>query len=264
MTVAAVTTLCTAGLAAVVEQYHRGGEAISALATAAAPADRRPDDRQPLGTLPPTPTHAPARRAEQITYPQHGDGRWAVAPGGTAVAGTSGELLRYRVAVEGAIANLDVAAFAAEVSATLADPHSWTGAGRFRLQRVDASRRADFVVFLATPRTRSKLCGSADTYTSCRNGDRVVLNVARWVHGAVAFTGDLASYRQYVVNHEVGHRLGEDHERCPGRGEPAPVMQQQTLGLHGCRPNSWPLRDGDEYHGPAGAYDDPAPDDDGA
>jgi hypothetical protein len=231
--------------------------------TPAVPAadDRRPDSGQVRTAPRGTPAHEPSRSAKRITYPQRGSGTWVGASGRTAVAGTSGKLLRYRVTVEGGIKDIDVAAFAAAVSGTLADPRGWTGAGRFRLQRVDASLPADFVVHLATPRTRGRLCGSTDTYTSCRNGDKVVLNVARWVHGASAFTGDLTSYRQYVVNHEVGHRLGHGHELCPGPGEAAPVMQQQTLGLHGCRPGSWPLRDGEEYHGPAGAYDDPTPDD---
>ena len=61
--------------------------------------------------------------------------------GRTAVAGTSGQLLRYRVAVEDGIENLDVARFAADVSDTLADPRSWTGMGQLRLQRVDGASR---------------------------------------------------------------------------------------------------------------------------
>jgi hypothetical protein len=187
-----------------------------------------------------------------IRYPQAGDRKWAVAPGRSAVAGSAGRILRYRVAVEGGIQNLDLAGFARTVDATLADRRSWIGSGRVRLQRVGRDVRPDFTIYLATPATRDKLCGTrADGFTSCRNGDRVVVNIARWARGVPEYRGHLTEYRQYIVNHEVGHRLGRKHELCPGRGRPAPVMQQQTLGLHGCMQNSWPRIGGKPYDGPA-------------
>ena len=124
-----------------------------------------------------------------------------------------------------------------------------------------AGRHADFTIYLATPASRDRLCGGTpDSYTSCRNGSNVVLNVARWANAVPNYGAPLDVYRQYMVTHETGHRLGQGHELCPGAGRPAPVMEQQTLGLHGCVPNPWPFPDGGAaYAGPSGEYDDPIP-----
>jgi hypothetical protein len=71
----------------------------------------------------------------------------------------------------------------------------------------------------------------------------VVINADRWRHATPQWTGDLATYRQMVVNHEVGHLLGMRHPavQCPTRGRPAAVMAQQSTELDGCLPNPWPL-----------------------
>jgi hypothetical protein len=133
-------------------------------------------------------------------------------------------VLRFRVAVEYGISGVDAAGFAA-AARTLGDRRSWTGHGRWRLQRVGPADRADFTIYLVTPATRDLLCADEyDRYTSCRNGDKVVLNVARWAHGVPRYGAALPGYRQYLVNHEVGHLLEYGHERCPGKGKPAPVM----------------------------------------
>lgn len=70
----------------------------------------------------------------------------------------------------------------------------------------------------------------------------MVLNSDRWLHATPTFE-DIDEYRAYLVNHEVGHFLGHGHAVCPGQGQPAPVMLQQSMDLGGCHPNAWPALD---------------------
>ena len=107
----------------------------------------------------------------------------------------------------------DGPAFAAVVEQILGNPRSWGAEGRMSFQRV-ADGPVDFRISLTASLTVRKLCGYTLPFeTSCYNGElgRAVINDARWVRGAVAYAGNLAAYRMYVVNHEVGHALGRDH-----------------------------------------------------
>jgi len=181
-----------------------------------------------------------------------GTGKYTRATGGTDRQG-SGTLMTYRVEVETGTGQ-DAQAFAAAVDDTLADPAGWAGSGRWSVQRV-AGEDADLVIRLATSATVGTVCGAAGledaAYSSCRTGQLVMINLDRWLHAVPEYQGDVALYRQYVINHEVGHGLGLGHQACPGPGRPAPVMQQQTLGLKGCLPNGWPYVDGVLVSGPA-------------
>jgi hypothetical protein len=168
-----------------------------------------------------------------------GTGRLHVVPGGSERSGR-GPLRTYRVQVEGGL-GIDEADFAAQVDRTLADERSWGAGGRLSFRRVDDAS-ADFSVVLASPDTTDRLCLPLDTggIYSCGVGDTAVINEMRWLEGADAYEGQLPAYRQYVVNHEVGHVLGHHHEQCPGRGQPAPVMVQQTKGVGSCVAQPWP------------------------
>jgi hypothetical protein len=148
--------------------------------------------------------------------------------------------LRVRVLVEPRVA-AEADAFVATVEEVLADPDGWAKAGRtFAIVAADA----DIDVVLARPDTVDRLCAPLVTggSFSCGRRGRAVINVLRWRHGAATFgfAKDIAGYRQYVVNHEVGHLLGFDHEGCPGRGRRAPIMLQQTKSLAGCRRSTRP------------------------
>ena len=166
-----------------------------------------------------------------------GPGTWHTVPGTTGQIGQGTErVFTYSVDVEDGMDTSSFGgdeSFARMVEQTLANPKSWTKDPRFGFRRVDQGD-ADFRVSLTSQMTTRQACGyDIPLDTSCYNPaiDRVILNEARWVRGAVAFQGDIGSYRQYQVNHEVGHAIGyAQHQPCETNDGLAPVMMQQTFG----------------------------------
>jgi hypothetical protein len=193
--------------------------------------------------------------------PTHGSGKFSYATTRGPVLGAKGPLRRFKVAVERGSGE-SAPDFAAEVERILGDRRSWTGGGSLRLQRVPGADRADFTVLLATRDTAGEMCARGGTnirvagkpYTSCRTTGKAIINLDRWRLSAKPYLTarmPLTAYRQYLINHEVGHELGHWHVGCPRAGSPAPVMVQQTLTTRGCVPYAWPRR-GDRFlHGPA-------------
>lgn len=212
-------------------------------ASPASPSSDRPG--RPDAPSPPTPSPRadppeadpdpePPRR---VRIPERASGRFTAAPGSEPQVGR-GTAIRYTVAVERGLPYTP-AEVAIVVDATLGDPRGWTKDGH-AFQRV--RQRPDIRVLLTSPDTTDRLCAPLQTLgrVSCRNGALVVLNAKRWAYAIPDYDGDVRRYRQYVVNHEVGHALGVGHVECPGKGRLAPLMQQQSYGLDGCRPNAWP------------------------
>ncbi|MFF9477549.1 DUF3152 domain-containing protein [Streptomyces sp. NPDC014733] len=170
--------------------------------------------------------------------------------GGAAKAPGRGHVVRYRVDMETGLP-LDGELFADAVHKTLNDDRSWAHGGTRTFERV-ASGDADFVITLASPGTTDEWCAKSGLDTSEDNVScdsaatpRVMINAYRWAQGAKTYGPDkMYAYRQMLINHEVGHRLGRNHEVCSRSGALAPVMMQQTkfLTTDGatCRPNSWP------------------------
>jgi hypothetical protein len=205
-------------------------------------------------------------------FPQAGSGTWHLVPGSGQKVGNGPKLYHYAIAVEDGIDQAAYGgddAFAKTVENILSDPRSWVGGGKITLQRVGPEfKNPDFVVSLTTPNTdhRPDMCGYQIQYeASCWNPnyERVVINLARWIRGAMAFNGDIGLYREYAINHEVGHVFGNPHVGCGSDGGLAPVMMQQTFGVSDdyvwqlnqadpsnktavskdgkvCRPNAWP------------------------
>lgn len=166
-------------------------------------------------------------------------GALSTVPGaGDPFGGTS--VKEFTVEVEGGL-GLDPACLADTVETVLGDPRSWIHAGNLGWRRVASG--PDVRIIFASPALTDALCAPIDTagVFSCRNGNRAVLNVYRWRNGTSEYANDLDEYRRYLINHEVGHFLGHGHTVCPGAGELAPVMMQQTKGLNGCAQNGWPF-----------------------
>lgn len=131
-------------------------------------------------------------------------------------------------------------AFAETVKSILSDPRGWTADSSYSFEAVPRDKKPTLLVQLAATETAHELCGnSLELETSCylsgqKDGEpgRVIVNIARWTRGALPFQGDLGLYRQYLINHEVGHSLGyATHEPCAVDGGVAPIMMQQTLSV---------------------------------
>jgi len=147
----------------------------------------------------------------------------------------------FSLSVQSEVA-LDVNCLANLISTILNDKRGWRSVEDKPFHIVNESD-ADFNIIFATPNIVDELCYPLQTngYYSCRNGKNVVINYFRWMSGAEDFDTDLATYRLYLINHEVGHFLGWGHVGCPAQGALAPLMMQQSVTTNGCIPNGWPL-----------------------
>ena len=158
----------------------------------------------------------------------------------------SGRLVRFRVIVESGLKTTP-GLFASEVLKVLCDKRSWIGSGKVQFRYDPAG---PLLVGLRTADSTERRCMalihlSVNRYYSCATRSEVVLNADRWFTGSRSWPGTVSHYRQMLVNHEVGHALGQHHRSCMIDGNRAPVMMQQSKGLSAggntCTPNAWPL-----------------------
>ncbi|MEU6286124.1 DUF3152 domain-containing protein [Streptomyces sp. NPDC046988] len=217
------------------------------------------DARDPASRDDERPTPAAPEAAAPLTYEQKLGKRYPLSPElkasgkfdavpGIAKAPGKGQKYTYRVDVEQGL-GLDGALFAEAVQKTLNDERSWAHDGARTFERIH-SGQPDFVITLASPGTTADWCAKSGLDTtednvSCDSAatERVMINAYRWAQGAEPYGDAMLAYRQMLINHEVGHRLGFNHVTCDKDGELAPVMQQQTKFVDhdgiDCRPNAW-------------------------
>jgi hypothetical protein len=157
--------------------------------------------------------------------------------------GTGGPLYTYRIGVQAGL-DLSLDSVSRFIDSVLGHKtYGWTRTGRVRFRHAGQTTPGTYIL-IAEPGTVDVLCAPLDTsgYVSCRNGNKVILNSNRWKVGVPHYQDQgILAYRTMLVNHEMGHRIGQKHRTCPGIGRSAPVMLQQTYSLQGCKANWWPL-----------------------
>jgi hypothetical protein len=147
----------------------------------------------------------------------------------------------YCTAVRG-VSSSYLAELTTKLASTYNDTRGWNLNGQVRLTKVATG--CDFTVWLSAASQMPTFGSICDSTWSCRSGSNVVINFTRWQNASPAWNakgGNLEDYRSMVINHETGHWFGFYHKNCGGAGQAAPVMQQQSIDLQGCKFNPWPL-----------------------
>ncbi|NEB15636.1 DUF3152 domain-containing protein, partial [Streptomyces coelicoflavus] len=251
---AAVTTVLAVVVAGQVADGSDGDDMRSQSAAEQARGAHDPASRDDERPTPPASEAAKPLTYEQKmgkTYPLSttlkGSGKFDAIPGIAKGTG-KGEKYTYRVDVEQGL-GLDGQLFADAVQKTLNDDRSWSHNGARTFERIE-SGQPNFVITLASPGTTAEWCAKSGLDTtednvSCDSAatERVMINAYRWAQGAEPYGDAIHAYRQMLINHEIGHRIGFNHVTCDKDGELAPVMQQQTKFIDhdgiDCRPNPW-------------------------
>lgn len=165
-----------------------------------------------------------------------------------AASGKTQAQYTYCVSTKGDVSGGDISddasSFENAIYRTLNNPLGWPRAGATFVQGTDG--QCDMTIVLSQAQYMPTFSQDCSQEYSCRVGNDVIINKARWDHGTKSWLtagGTLDRYRIMVINHEVGHRLGhiDNETACAGAGQPAPLMQQQSMGLEGCVANEWPL-----------------------
>ena len=205
----------------------------------------------PAPTTAAVPTQTPATTGTQSASPEPAEsgptpsagptikasGKFDTAGVSVGASGSSGTLQRYAVQVETST-KLKADKVGTQIAGVLNDPRSWAGSGNVRFALVANPAKANFTIVIAAPATAKRMC-KPEPSTCLSSGDPVI-DASSWL-GPPPDYPSRAQWQAYLVNHALGHLLGESHQGCSKQGRPAPVMMSQEGDLKGCTPNPWPF-----------------------
>jgi hypothetical protein len=145
------------------------------------------------------------------------------------------------------------------------DRRGWTGNG-FAFSLAEKEKDANVFIHFKSNAEMEELFGNVPSFkddlkglsitdsTDAPHNIKIYFNVENWKTPPNVFTvvqdgkntmeGNqrLKIYRQYLVQHEVGHAIGYDHPEKLEYAEtcfPCHPMQQQTKGTSMCKANPW-------------------------
>lgn len=149
----------------------------------------------------------------------------------------------YCVNVRG-VSRSELPEFVQQIDWTLNLNRGWSLSNKIAFKKAEVG--CDFTIWLSSPGYMASFGGICDSEWSCRVGNSVVANFEKWQNASEAWQqkeGNIDLYRVMLINHEVGHWFGFEHKHCAGPGQPASVMQQQSIDLEGCKFNPWPTNE---------------------
>jgi hypothetical protein len=142
------------------------------------------------------------------------------------------------------VPDADVRELGTKTQSVLNSGRGWALDGHVSFWLAAPGGSCDFTIWLASADQMATFGAICDPLWSCTVSPNVIINYDRWRGGTDAWNkdgGNIQDYRTMAINHEVGHWLGFQHSNCPGSGQLAPVMQQQSIDLQGCVFNPWPI-----------------------
>ena len=165
-------------------------------------------------------------------------------------------IINYYLQVETNLGLLStILEFNSEVSRILNDNNGWKKYGYQFNQTLDINK-AELKIYLNSSKLTTQLCGTNLKNLSCTRFIKkqpidIIINYNNWIGNSKSKL-NIQDYHTYVINHEVGHFLGLNHNTCPIKECkkrnmkicPASIMQQMSKGpkhISPCIESIYPL-----------------------